>query len=142
MTGRNNSELAAVAETAGVADKVIFAGRVPDAEISSYYRGALAIAYVSLFEGFGLPIIEGFASRVPVLTSSVSSMPEVAGGAAVLVDPTRIEEISDGLNRIVSDTDLRHRLVADGLDQLQYFNWDQSADRLWSIVRGILHLTL
>lgn len=142
MTGRNNSELAAVAGTAGVADLVVFAGRVPDTEMPAYYRGALAVAYVSLFEGFGLPIIEGFASGVPVLTSSVSSMPEVAGGAAVLVDPTRIEEISDGLNRIVSDTDLRRRLVADGLDQLKYFDWDQSADRVWSIVRGVSHLTL
>lgn len=142
MTGRNNSELAAVAEAAGVAGLVILAGRVPDTEIPAYYRGALAIAYVSLFEGFGLPIIEGFASGVPVLTSSASSMPEIAGGAALLVDPTRVEEITDGLNRIVSDTDLRRRLVADGRDQLQYFDWDQSADRLWSIVRGVSHLTL
>lgn len=142
MTGRNNSELAAVAEAAGVADLTIFAGRVPDAEMPAYYRGALAITYVSLFEGFGLPIIEGFASGIPVLTSNVSSMPEIAGEAAVLVDPMQIESISDGLNRIVSDTGLRRRLVKDGLTRLGYFDWEQSADRLWSIVRGVSHLTL
>lgn len=142
MTGRHNFDLAAVADAAGVAGLVIFAGRVPDAEMPAYYRGALAIAYVSLFEGFGLPIIEGFASGVPVLTSNISSMPEIAGGAAVLVDPNGIEAISDGLNRIVGDTNLRRRLVADGLTRLKHFDWDQSADRLWSIVRGVSRLTL
>ncbi|MFC0009642.1 glycosyltransferase family 4 protein [Devosia nitrariae] len=137
ITGRPDPGLAAVAEEVGIADLVVFAGRVSDADLPAYYRGARAIAYVSLFEGFGLPIIEGFASGVPVLTSNVSSMPEIAGGAAVIVDPTQIASIAEGLNRIVSDTDLRRRLVADGLSRLEHFDWDRSADRLWSIVRDV-----
>lgn len=135
LTGNRNPELAAVAEETGVGENVVFAGRLSLEEISAYYRGASAIAYVSLFEGFGLPIVEAFACGVPVLTSNVSAMPEVAAGSALLVDPENEREIREGLDRITSDEALRAELIAGGRRRREDFDWSASARRCWQVVR-------
>nr|WP_246746057.1 glycosyltransferase family 1 protein [Ciceribacter sp. L1K22] len=135
LTGKRNDELATLADNLSVGSDVVFAGRLPSEEIPSFYRGALAVAYVSLFEGFGLPIVEAYACGVPVLTSNVSAMPEVAGEGALLVNPESVEEIKQGLDRITSDEDLRMRLIAGGRRRREDFDWDSSAQRLWQLVK-------
>jgi glycosyltransferase involved in cell wall biosynthesis len=136
LTGNRNDELHAIAAELGVDRSVIFTGRLPSEQIPPLYRGALAVAYVSLFEGFGLPIVEAYACGVPVVTSNVSAMPEVAGGGALLVDPQSLDEIREGLDRITSDETLRQRLITNGRKRREDFDWGVSAQRLWELVKG------
>ncbi|WP_181701636.1 glycosyltransferase family 4 protein [Chthonobacter albigriseus] len=135
LTGKPDAALLAIARRLGVEDNLRFLGRIPDAEMPKLYRGAEAVAFVSLYEGFGLPILEAFASDVPIVTSAVSALPEVAGDAALVVDPTDVEAIAGALDRAVLDNAERERLVAAGRLRVDGFRWGPSAARFWSIVR-------
>lgn len=108
-------------------DRVKFVGHVLDQDLPALYTGAKAFVFPSLFEGFGLPILEAFASRTPVLTSTVSSMPEVAGEAAVLVDPNSTDAIVEGIDQIVTNANLREQLVEKSQKQLKKFSWEKCA---------------
>ncbi|MBF9224092.1 glycosyltransferase family 4 protein [Hymenobacter ruricola] len=111
---------------------VHFTGRVADEELAGLYAAARATVYVPYFEGFGIPIVEAQASGCPVLTSNLSSMPEVAGeGGALLVDPHAPASIAAGLARLWQDADLRRELVARGQQNLDRFSWARSAEVLW-----------
>ncbi len=119
---------------------VHFTGRVADAELANLYAAARAAVYVPYFEGFGIPIVEAQASGCPVLTSNLSSMPEVAGaGGALLVDPHDVESIAAGLARLWHEPDLRQQLIAHGHDNLRRFSWARSADVLWQAVVAALN---
>jgi glycosyltransferase involved in cell wall biosynthesis len=137
LTGEDNPQLKRVIDACGVRDAVRFTGRVPSDRLPQFYRGAEAVVFVSLYEGFGLPILEAMASDVPVITSDVSAMPEVAGDAALLVDPKSVEAIAAALVRITSDQALRANLIGKGQRRLEQFDWDRSADRFWRIVREL-----
>lgn len=118
-------------------EAVRFTGRVADAELAALYRAALATVYVPYFEGFGLPIVEAQASGCPVLTASVSSMPEVAGpGGAVLADPFAPPDIAAGLGRLWREPALRAALQAQGTANLSRFSWERSADVLWQAIQS------
>lgn len=137
LTGNPNEAFLARAQQLGVASHVHFLGRLPDADLPRVYKGALAVAFVSLYEGFGLPIVEGMASGTPVLTSNVSAMPEVAGDAALVVDPYSVLAITKGLDHITGDESLRGELIARGHERVRAFDWDRSAQSLWSIVERV-----
>jgi glycosyltransferase involved in cell wall biosynthesis len=107
-------------------DHILFIGMVSDEDLSIIYRLALALLYPSVYEGFGLPILEAMASGCPVLTSNVSSMPEVAGDAAHYVDPFNIHSIADGLQAIL-DASYRAKLVNRGQSRLYNFSWQRTA---------------
>ncbi|OQX76890.1 MAG: hypothetical protein B6D61_08095, partial [Bacteroidetes bacterium 4484_249] len=85
-------------------------------------------------EGFGIPIVEAFYAETPVITSNVTSMPEIAGDAALLVDPFSVESISDAMLRISSDKELQKGLIKKGRERRELFNWQKSADRLWEAI--------
>lgn len=108
-------------------DSVRRLGFVPDDELAALYRGCAAFAYPSLYEGFGLPVLEAMAAGAPVLTSDVSSLPEVAGDAALLVDPTSVEAIRDGLTRLLRDPVLRRALQGRGRARAAEYSWERTA---------------
>jgi glycosyltransferase involved in cell wall biosynthesis len=110
---------------------VLLAGHLGRTELAQLLGAAQALTYVSLFEGFGIPIVEAFQSGVAVITSNVSSMPEVAGNAALLVNPGDVEEIANAMYRLATDGALRNALVEKGNERVKIFTWQQSADRLW-----------
>jgi glycosyltransferase involved in cell wall biosynthesis len=113
-------------EAAGVRQDVRFFGFVPDRTLAALYRMAAAFAFPSLYEGFGLPPLEAMACGTPVLTSQVSSLPEVVGDAALLVDPTDVAQIAHGLERLLSDRPLRAELTARGRMRARSFSWERS----------------
>ncbi len=103
---------------------VRFTGRVTDRDLMSLYKGADVLVYASLYEGFGLPILEAFAAGIPVVTSNISSMPEIAGDAGVLVDPMSVEDITNGINKAIKN---KKDLVRKGKIQLKKFSWEKAA---------------
>lgn len=119
-------------------DDVIFAGRLSAEDLHKITAASLASIYVSYFEGFGIPIVEGFRCGVPVITSNVTSMPEVADDAALLVDPFDEQSIAEAMSKIDSDENLRIDLVKKGMERAKFFTWDKAANRLWnSILKAI-----
>lgn len=118
-----------VARELGIAERVLHLGFVPDADLAAVYRQARAFALPSLSEGFGMPVAEAMASGVPVLTSTTSSLPEVAGEAAVRVDPRDDEAIAEGVLRLLTDEALRADLRARGLERVTRFTWEESVRR-------------
>jgi len=108
---------------------VRFLGFVKDDTLAILYRLAAVFVFPSLYEGFGLPPLEAMASGTPVVTSNLSSMPEVAGDAAVLVDPYDPQSIKDGISRVLSDQTLREQLRARGLVRARDFSWERSVAR-------------
>lgn len=118
-------------------DRVVFTGYVPETDKAALLSGALALVYPSLYEGFGLPVLEAMACGTPVLTSNISSLPEVAGPAALLVDPLSVEAIAEGMARLVADPALRNHLVQQGYLQLHRFAWSQAAAQLWQVFETV-----
>ena len=115
--------------------RVIRAGYVDDPERRALLSGAEILAYPSRAEGFGFPVLEGFAANVPVLTSNVSSLPEVAGDAALLVDPEDAAAIATGLRELLADEDLRNVLRAAGTARVTKFTWQRSARETAAVLR-------
>ena len=109
-------------------------GRVGDADLPLLYAGAALLTYPSLYEGFGLPVLEAMASGTPVLTSRGTSLPEVAGDAALLVDPSDLDDIADALIGFFSDPARAAGLRQAGLARAADFNWEKTA----IATRGVL----
>ncbi len=108
---------------------VIFTGYISDEELADIYAGAEALCYVSIFEGFGLPVAEAMKSGTPVITSNTSSMQEIGGDAALLVNPYNIREIADAMKEIIQP-EVREHLIRKGKIQVSKFNWDNFAENL------------
>jgi glycosyltransferase involved in cell wall biosynthesis len=124
-------ELAALKETMPFKEDVVWAGYLNVKDLSKVIGAAYALVYPSLFEGFGIPILEALKCGVPGVVSNTSSMPEVAGDAALLVDPTDVADIADKMGMIYKDEVLRNRLVQNAFVQAAKFDWDHSAEQLW-----------
>jgi glycosyltransferase involved in cell wall biosynthesis len=137
LTGSPDEHLSGAAAELRVGTLVHFAGNLSEAELVGLYRHARLVAFVSLYEGFGLPIIEAMASDVPVLTSNVSSMPEIAAGAAWLVDPYSVEAIAAGLDTLAFDESEREVRIRLGRSHVTQFDWDRAASQVWRIVAGL-----
>ena len=114
--------------------RVFLTGHVPDELLPSLYAGAMAFAYLSVYEGFGLPPLEAMASGTPTLVGNRASLPEVVGDAAVQVAPFDIEAIADGLHRLIEDASLRAVLREKGLERAGQFNWSKTAEQTWRVL--------
>ena len=116
---------------------VRFLGYLPDDTLAILYRLAAVFVFPSLYEGFGLQPLEAMACGTPVVTSNVSSLPEVTGGAAVLVDPYEVESIADGVERVLTNTELSAELRRKGIARAREFSWEQSVARTQQLYREV-----
>jgi glycosyltransferase involved in cell wall biosynthesis len=117
---------------------VRFFGFVPDKTLAVLYRLARVFVFPSLYEGFGLPPLEAMASGTPVITSDVSSLPEVVGDAALLIDPLDTNAIADAIRRVLMDSGLHAELRQKGLKRVHEFSWDRSVRRVREIYEEVL----
>jgi len=130
--GWQNSELKEIIHSMQNKDEVIFLGRQPLDELAKLIAGSFALLYVSLFEGFGVPPVEGMKCGVPVITSDNSSLPEICGDAALLVDPLDVNAICQAIETLCTNPSLRESLIQKGIVQAQKYSWARSADLLWA----------
>jgi len=133
-----NEEIKEAFENISDQDDVIFCGRLNDDALVQTVGAATAMTFVPYFEGFGIPILEAFCSQIPVITANVTSMPEVAGDAALLVNPFDIDEIAVAMRLIAEDPEKRASMVRMGSTRLEQFSWDRTADLLWKSIEKIL----
>jgi glycosyltransferase involved in cell wall biosynthesis len=117
-------------------DDVIFTGRLSAEDLHLVTASALASVYVSYFEGFGIPIVEAFKCDTPVITSNVTSMPEVAADAALLVDPFKEESIAEAMEKIM-DENVRKELIEKGRIRRQDFSWEKAAEMWWKCIEKL-----
>lgn len=117
---------------------VLFTGYISTQRLNEIISSSKCLLYASYFEGFGVPILEAFSCNIPVITSNITAMPEIAGDAAILVNPHYAEEITNAMVEIFTNERLRSELTAKGKNQLQKFSWDRTADQLWEIIRRFL----
>lgn len=127
-------DIYAAPERLGISDKVQFLGYIDDLDKPALYAGAQLSTLVSLFEGFGLPALESMAVGTPVLASNSSSLPEVVGQAGLLVDPQDTQAIAQGLNQLLTDQELRQRVVTEGYKQVKKFTWEQAAKQTLEVL--------
>jgi glycosyltransferase involved in cell wall biosynthesis len=114
--------------------QIVVTGRIPSEKLNILTYGARAMVFVSLFEGFGIPMLEAAAAGIPLITSSNTSMAELAGDTALLVNPRNINEIASAMMKIDSDSDLRNTLAAKANQELGKYTWDQTAGLLWESI--------
>jgi len=104
-----------------------YLGYVPEGDLPALVAGAQALVYPSFYEGFGIPVAQAVAAGCPVITSNTSSLPEVAGGAAVLIDPRSVSEIASAIHRVAESPALRESMRSRGLERAKHFTWERAA---------------
>jgi glycosyltransferase involved in cell wall biosynthesis len=134
FTGACTDRLTDWIEHNQVTSRIDFLGPVAERRLPSLYRGALALVFTSLYEGFGLPLLEAMACGTPVVTSNVTAMPEVAGGAAMVVDPTCVDEISHAIERVAVDPLTRAELRQKGLERAAAFSWETTCRKVHQLL--------
>lgn len=122
----------------GQRSKVLFLGRLEAEELHEVLGSAMAMTFVPWFEGFGIPVLEAMYAGVPVLTSTETSLPEVGGEAVLYAHPGDVEEISNQMERLTANSDLRDELIQKGLEQKDKFSWDKSADLVWRCLDNVI----
>jgi glycosyltransferase involved in cell wall biosynthesis len=116
-----------------------FLGRVEDVqEVKNIISASIALTYISVFEGFGIPCLEAMRCGTAVITSNTSSMPEVCGEAAIYIDPFSVESIKEGMKKITGEPESRQDLITKGFEQAKKFSWQQTADLLWGMVEEVV----
>ena len=136
--GWQYDDLFARVRSLGLQDQVVFTGYVVDSDKAALLSGAIALVYPSLYEGFGLPVLEAMACGTPVLTSDVSSLPEVAGSAALLVNPLDTDAIAQGICRLLEDAPLRQSLIEMGYEQVRRFSWASAAQQVLQVLVSVV----
>ncbi len=129
----------AAIQRAAVHDYVHFTGFADDEDLPALYSAAACVAIPSLYEGFGLPVLEAMACGTPVVTSNLSSLPEVAGDAALTIAPTDLDALTSALERLLDDESLRTTLSARGLERVKSFTWERAARQLLEIYTTLIY---
>lgn len=132
------SEAHEVTKQLGLQDRVVFLGQVSEDDLPALYSGAALFVFPSLCEGFGLPLLEAMACGVPVISSSTSSLPEIAGQAAVMVAPLDLSQLARALERVLGDSNLRASMREEGLKQAAQFSWERTAVETLAVYRQVL----
>jgi len=118
----------------GVKEDIVFTGRLPDEELALVLGSALALTFIPYYEGFGIPLLEAMAAEVPIIAGNNTSLPEVAGDAALLINQNNTDEIKQAMLRLYQDKKLQKDLIEKGVIQKQRFSWDKSAELLWKSI--------
>ena len=127
-----------IAKKSQFADSIRFVDYVDVADLNAFYSASEVFVFPSLDEGFGLPVLEAMASGVPVITSNISSLPEIAGEAAVTVDPLNINALASAMNRVLSDKEFAKTLVDSGLVRAAWFTWSETIERTKQLYNELL----
>src|SRR5262249_16431700 len=138
MSGWLNDSIHKRVADLGLEDAVHFLGYIEDGELAALYSSATVFAYPSIYEGFGLPLLEAMACGTRVLPRTVSSLPEGPGDAAVLVTPPDVGSIGSGLRRLLENPPLRSDLAARGIAQAARFSWERCAEQTLTVYRRVL----
>ena len=117
---------------------VIYTGRLQPDELRLVMGGALALTFVPWYEGFGIPVVEAMSSGVPVLTSNITSLPEVGGDTVLYTDPGSVDSIAEGMGRLAHDENLRALLVRKGLERSRSFTWEKTAKKVWLTIETVI----
>ncbi|MBA3680429.1 MAG: glycosyltransferase family 4 protein [Bacteroidetes bacterium] len=125
------SEIHKIIIETNLKEEIVFTGRLADEDLNLVLGSAMALTFVPYYEGFGIPLVEAMQAQVPIISSKVTSMPEIAGEAAVYVDPLEVNDIKNAMLQIHKDPQLRESLINKGNLQKQKFSWEKSADLLW-----------
>ncbi|MFG1172055.1 glycosyltransferase family 4 protein [Erwiniaceae bacterium CAU 1747] len=137
ISGKSSANITRLAEQYGIKNDVVFSGYIEDEDLPKYYRGASAVIMPSLYEGFGLPLIEAMASGIPTASSKATSLAEVAGDSSLLFDPENIEQMSKAIVTIVSDEILREELIRKGMTRSKYYNWESVSSRVKKVINEL-----
>ncbi len=137
FTGITNAYIQRLAQQHQVENRVGFCHAPTDVELAEYYRGASALVFPSLFEGFGLPVVESMASGTPVLTSNKTCLPEVAGNAALLVEPADIDSLTSGIEKILVDENFRQDLIQKGFERVAHFSWEKTSEKVQAVLNQL-----
>jgi glycosyltransferase involved in cell wall biosynthesis len=127
----------ALVDRLGLRSRVVFTGFVPDEEIPAFYNVADVLVFPSLYEGFGIPVLEAMACGCPVVTTETGCSPEVAGGAAMLVNPYDPEQISEAIKRVLTEPDLRQQLIERGVQRAKDFSWNKCARETLALIESL-----
>lgn len=130
-------DILAAPEKYGVEDKVKFLEHIGDDELPLFYQNAIAYVLPSLYEGFGLPVLEAMQHDCPVITSKISSLPEAGGDAALYVNPEDVQDIANKMKKVLQDESLRKDLIAKGKQQFKKFSWDKTAKETLAVLEDI-----
>lgn len=122
----------------GMNDEIIFTGRVNDSELAHIYKNADVFAFPSIIEGFGMPVLEAMACGIPVITSNSSSLGEVAGDAALKINPFNVDEISKAITLLAKDNKVRDDLILKGFVRCKEFSWNKSANEFINVINNLI----
>ena len=139
FSGKPSDQLVNTAKELQIEDRVKFLGRLSEDELASTYKGALCLLFPSLYEGFGLPVIEAMACGTPVITSNTTSLVEIANNSCELVDPKRIEHISKAIEKILYNTELQKRYITYGLKNIEIYNWYYIKNNLVKYLKAVIN---
>ena len=137
IKGRSQSGLVNFVKERSLGKKVIFTGWISNEDLSSLYSEAQLFVFPSLFEGFGIPVLEAMTHGTPVVSSNAASLPEVVGGAALLVDPYSVDEIAEAMHRVLTKENLRANLVKKGLKRASQFSWERTAGETLAVYKRV-----
>jgi glycosyltransferase involved in cell wall biosynthesis len=137
FTGQKDQALTEIADRFECADQIEFIGVLDDSKLSSLYRGASIVVYPSLYEGFGLPPLEAMACGAPVICSNVTSVPEIVGEAAILINPLDTDEMANAIKRVIGDSILREELIKRGITHAKQYTWNNTAKLTWKILKSV-----
>ena len=137
IKGSGYSSFIKTVEELNLQDRVIFKGYIPDNELEWMYLNASLFVFPSLSEGFGLPILEAMSCGVPVITSNYGAMAEVAGNAALLVNPYNIDEIAEAMYKVLTDQKLKEDLIKKGLERAKQFSWEKTAKETLEVYKEV-----
>lgn len=134
-----NDEMKTTFEELQFKEDIVFTGHLQSNDLNNLYGAAEALVFVSYFEGFGIPLVEAMKCETPIVCSNASCLPEVAGEAAIYVDPFSVEDIAKGIITIHQDTELRATLIEKGKERQKMFSWDKTANQVWKSIETVLH---